>query len=282
MMRRTKNKRFTPARGFTALAVAIGLGMLLVAPLASGQGATASVSAASGQASSLIVGPYVAEPGARLAIELVRHDSPSVVDGAILAIECRLADEAGALIKSIRPPDETDALAWIAAIDLTTDADDPIPAGRYHLVLETDAGTFTALVDVVPTSLLASHPRFSGTAIANGLSLRVSRWVAPSDAGRRIAMRLGDELLVALPGNPTTGFEWWNSVLYEYAVLRPIGEIPYEFRADSDPQRLGSSGVFLFRYQSVAADTQWFRFIYHRPWESVEPTDVFEFTAIVH
>ncbi len=258
--------------------------IILVAPIAVGQGATASASVTTGGVSNLTVGPFIAEPGARLAIELVCDNRSSYSDEEIIATACRITDESGSLAQSISitPPGNADALAWIAAVELIDALGDPLPAGRYRVTLETTIGTFTALVDIVPTHLLASHTRFAGTAIANGLSLRVSRLVTPDDAGRRIAMRLGDELLVALPGNPTTGFEWWNSVLYEYAVLRPIGEIPFDYRADVDPGLLGAPGMFLFRYQSVAADSQWFRFVYHRPWESVQPAEVLEFTAVVY
>lgn len=271
----------TPARPLAALAASAMMWLLLVAPLALGQSATASVDVTNG-VSNLIVGPFIAEPGARLAIELVCHDVSFYDLEEVIAEGCRLADESGSLIHSIVPPEGTAAQTWIAAVELIDAHGDPLLAGRYHLTLETTAGDFTALLDIVPTQLLASHTRFAGTAVANGLSLRVSRLVTPADDGKRIAIRLGDELLIQLPGNATTGFEWWNSVLYEYAVLRPIDETPFEYRMESDPGLLGASGVFLFRYQSVAADSQWFRFVYHRPWESVDPADVFEFTAVVY
>ena len=258
------------------------IGVLLISPLAVGQGSTASVSVTSGGEMRLSVGPYLAEPSARLAIELVCQDTAWVDCGTPLAIACRLTEEDGSLIRSIVPPEGAQALAWIAMVDLVDEAGAPLPTGRYHVVLETTSGEFTAIVDVVPTELLASHGRFSATAVANGLSLRVSRLVTPDDDGQEISIRIGDDLLVALPGNPTTGFEWLNNVLYEYAVLRPVGETPYEFRSEADPHLVGSPGVFLFRYQAIAADSQWFRFAYSRPWESVQPAQVVEFTVVVH
>jgi len=258
------------------------IGVLLISPLAVGQGSTASVSVTSGGEMRLSVGPYLAEPSARLAIELACQDGALADCETLLAIECRLIEEDGSLIRSIVAPEGALARSWIAAVDLVDEAGTPLPAGRYHMVLETTSGEFTAIVDVVPTHLLATHGTFSATAIANGLSLRVSRMVTPDDAEQEIAVRIGDELLVALPGNPTTGFEWQSNVLYEYAVLRPVGEVPYKFRSEADPHLVGSPGVFLFRYQAIAADSQWFRFAYSRPWESVQPAQVVEFTVVVH
>ncbi len=282
MIRRTTGAAVRSVCAAVPIAALCLIGVLLISPLAAGQGSTASVSVTSGGEMRLSVGPYLAEPSARLAIELVCQDTAWVDCGTPLAIGCRLTEEDGSLIRSFLPPEGAQALAWIAMVNLVDEAGDPLPAGRYHVVLETTSGEFTAIIDVVPIHLLASHGTFSATAIANGLSLRVSRMVTPDDAEQEIAVRIGDELLVALPGNPTTGFEWQSNVLYEYAVLRPVGEVPYEFRSEADPHLVGSPGVFLFRYQAIAADSQWFRFAYSRPWESVQPAEVVEFTVVVH
>ena len=119
--------------------------------------------------------------------------------------------------------------------------------------------------------------RYSATASVCGLSLRVYRLVTEADHGASVTLRVGDRLLVALEGNPTTGYEWENTLVYEYAVLREFAEV--EFRPDS--ALIGAGGLFLFRYEAVDTGPQGFRFDYRRPWESVEPLQRVEFQVSV-
>ena len=156
-----------------------------------------------------------------------------------------------------------------------------MPEGPYSILVETTAGAFSASVEVVPTQQMAQSGRFSASASVCGLELRVYRLITEEDAGANVALRRGDRLMVALAGNATTGFQWENALLYEYAVLRETEEA--EYRAKPYPQEMvGFGGTFLFRYGAVDVGPQAFRFVYHRPWESVEPVQVVEFTATVY
>ena len=139
----------------------------------------------------------------------------------------------------------------------------------------------SAHVEIVPSQQMAQTGRFSASASVCGLELRVYRLIAEEDAGASVALRQGDRLMVALAGNATTGFQWENVLLYEYAVLRETQEM--EYREEPHPETMvGSGGTFLFRYEAIDVGPQSFRFAYHRPWESVEPEQVVEFTATVY
>jgi len=287
ILARKKDRRRSPTMRSAGMALAVGL-LMVAAPFAAfavGQSisTSASVRVVDGF-TEMVIGPYIVESGARLAIELACQQASLCEATNVIAEQCLLTGEDGddAAIRALAAPEGMDALTWIAVIELVDDTREPLAEGRYHLTLETSIGTFTALLDVVPVEQFGRYARFTGTAMANGLSLRISRMVTPDDAGGRIALRLGDELLVALPGNPTTGFEWMADAPTEPMALQPIDEIPYEYRADSELDQVGTPGTFLFRYHAEAPGSQPFRFVYARPWESVEPEEVFEFTAVVY
>lgn len=94
------------------------------------------------------------------------------------------------------------------------------------------------------------------------------------DAGRSVAVRVGDTVEFALEGNPTTGYMWELAPGAE-AWLTPQGEA--EFAPAS--QALGSGGVVTLRYTVAQAGTSPVQLIYHRSFEpDVPPLQTFEFT----
>jgi len=171
-----------------------------------------------------------------------------------------------------------DIEGWLGRIQLGGSDGQPLPTGDYSLVVTTSVGSFVAEIEVADTFRFDELGRYSATAEVCGLSLRVYRLVTEDDNDAHVTLRLGDRLLVALEGNPTTGYQWANTLVYEFATLREIGEP--EFRPDSD--LVGAGGLFLFRYEAVRVGPQAFRFAYQRPWESVQPLRLLEFSVDVH
>ena len=151
------------------------------------------------------------------------------------------------------------------------------PSRPIEAAISTSAGSFIAEIEVAATSSLSGLGRYSASASVCGYSLCVYRLVSETDDGASLALRVGDRVMVELEGNATTGYTWTNAMEVEYAVLREMQEP--EYRAASD--LLGAPGVFLFRYVAVDVGPQTFRFIYHRPWESVEPLETVQFTVHV-
>jgi inhibitor of cysteine peptidase len=89
--------------------------------------------------------------------------------------------------------------------------------------------------------------------------------VGEGDAGKTLTVAKGGEVMVTLAGNPTTGYAWALLTGNE-AVLKSAGAPVYT--AAAPPAGLvGSGGVFVFKFQAVAAGTVALEFVYQRPWE---------------
>jgi len=250
-------------------------------------GQTSSSSSASASTSMdgdvrLSVGEFVVEQGARLALEIVRQDPCVCLCDPIHVVALSLLDTSGATLWSETYDAPIDTAEWLGRLPLlNSDGGASLPEGSYKVVVATSAGEFSAEIRIVPTHEMARFGRFAASASVCGLELRVYRLVTQEDPGASLSLRQGDRLMVSLAGNATTGFQWDNSLLYEYAVLRETEEP--EYRPVPHPQTMvGFGGTFLFRYEAVDAGPQAFRFIYHRPWESVQPEQVFEFEATVY
>lgn len=92
-------------------------------------------------------------------------------------------------------------------------------------------------------------------------------------AQTRIVVGIGDEFLVALAANPTTGYEWQPE--FDPAMLELAG------RAFSPPgDGMGQGGVERFRFVATAAGPTRLAFAYRRAWEQ-SPVDeaVFDIMA---
>jgi inhibitor of cysteine peptidase len=257
---------------------------ILILVMLAGGGAAQSSSSASANASSVNglvdvrLGGFVFEAGARVALEFMRDESADCFGPNVIVQRLQLIDGEEGVVRQVVYEPAVDIDGWLGRIQLDGSDGQPLPAGNYSLVVTTSIGSFVAEIEVADTSRFDELGRYSATAAICGLSLRVYRLLTEDDHGARIALRLGDRLLVALEGNPTTGYEWMNTLVYEFASLREIGEA--EFRPDSD--LVGAGGLFLFRYEAYRVGPQAFRFAYQRPWESVEPLQLLELSVDVH
>ncbi len=113
----------------------------------------------------------------------------------------------------------------------------------------------------------------NGAVAAETVSPAMSAHGEPAMLGAHVE---NGALVVALAGNPTTGYEWHckndgNCLLG--------GD--YEFVRDSaDGDMLGVGGVFVFRFTPKAAGTETLRFSYARSWED-EIAESVEYAVIV-
>jgi len=86
-----------------------------------------------------------------------------------------------------------------------------------------------------------------------------------SDAGRRVTVAAGEEVLLTLPANRATGYRWTVRHSAE-PVLRVEGEA--EYAQDSTRHRLtGVPGAETFRFTAVEPGQATLRLEYARPWE---------------
>jgi inhibitor of cysteine peptidase len=97
----------------------------------------------------------------------------------------------------------------------------------------------------------------------------------------QIEVDVGQNLVLTLESNPTTGFRW-EVVEVEDAVLRPKGETEFRVASELDPPPPGAGGVEIFRFETVEAGETLLELVYHRPWEEgVEPLETFTIQVIV-
>lgn len=86
-----------------------------------------------------------------------------------------------------------------------------------------------------------------------------------------IQLHTGQNLIVSLPSNPTTGYRW---AIQDSAggVLRSLG--PEVYQSSDDGQLLGSGGQSTWRFQAFAQGTGRLRLTSQQPWEpEAEPAE---------
>jgi inhibitor of cysteine peptidase len=112
---------------------------------------------------------------------------------------------------------------------------------------------------------------------ACGAGAQGPRQIGEADAGTTIQLRAGEQLRIALSGNPTTGYSWELASTDE-KVLKSLGQPEYK----SGSQALGAGGMFTFTLQAVAPGTTAVQLVYRRPFEkNVAPAKTFEVKAVV-
>jgi inhibitor of cysteine peptidase len=92
-----------------------------------------------------------------------------------------------------------------------------------------------------------------------------------SDAidGARVTLAPGQDLIVTLESNPTSGFRWSLTRAAD-PVLTVVGE-PTSATRPADGRPGGAGGVTTFRFRAAAAGTASLAFAYRRPAEANIP-----------
>lgn len=91
--------------------------------------------------------------------------------------------------------------------------------------------------------------------------------LSSEDAGTTIEVTVGDEVMIELEANPSTGFSWTHEA-GDVAILAPMGEPDYQ----SDSDLPGSAGMMTWHFEARAAGSTKVELAYRRPWETdVEP-----------
>lgn len=103
----------------------------------------------------------------------------------------------------------------------------------------------------------------AGSSLAAGLDL------TEQENGKDILLDRGDELVVRLVSNRTTGYSW-ALVMRGSGLLEQKGEVAYE-TARSDRRIVGCGGVEVWKFRTVKAGSVRLQFSYRRPWEKDVP-----------
>lgn len=206
------------------------------------------------------------EPGATLGLEIVGNgaDQLFVEHVALLRGDAVVSD-------TVYDP-RIEAQFWLGAVRLVEPSGSMLPSGDHSIAVFTNNGAFLATFSIVNDLRSAALNNVSGSVAFSGRALHVYRLVLAEDEESVVGIRNGDALIVALPGNATTGFAWSDVTENLLPVLESVAGVDY-FPDPSPPGAGGVGGTFLFRYRAFAVGTQVLRFDYARSWESVPPAE---------
>lgn len=96
-----------------------------------------------------------------------------------------------------------------------------------------------------------------------------------AQSGSSIDLRVGDTLLVALDGNPTTGFDW--ALVGPASPALDLAERSFAVSSTA----LGAPGTVTYRFRAVAQGSTDLVMNYSRSFESVPPARTFKLTVRV-
>jgi inhibitor of cysteine peptidase len=97
-----------------------------------------------------------------------------------------------------------------------------------------------------------------------------------SDNGTDVALKRGQDLVISLEGNPTTGYTW-EAVAYDEGVLRQVGQPAFTPESDA----VGAPGRQILRFEAGGAGQTTLQLVYHRPWEDADPEREFSVEVVV-
>ena len=103
--------------------------------------------------------------------------------------------------------------------------------------------------------------------------------VSAEQSGTSVALTSGQDLVVRLPSNPSTGYRWIY-VEPKDAVLRVDG--PSSFETQSAGGAVGAGGTEVWKLAPFKPGQQQLRFEYRRPWEQdVAPSKIATYSVTV-
>jgi inhibitor of cysteine peptidase len=90
-----------------------------------------------------------------------------------------------------------------------------------------------------------------------------------ADDGKKVAVAVGEYLVISLSGNPTTGYSW-KSAAPPGDALKPVGEPEYA-QTPGRAGMVGVGGTFVFKFKAVKPGKAEVKLAYARPWEKDKP-----------
>ena len=98
-----------------------------------------------------------------------------------------------------------------------------------------------------------------------------------ADNGKKIEANVGDQIVVELDGNPSTGYTWEAKDL-DTNMIQQVGDP--EFKSNN-PGLIGSGGVLTMTFKILKAGTTSLTLFYQRPWETdVKPQATFVISLV--
>ena len=125
---------------------------------------------------------------------------------------------------------------------------------------------------IITISLLGTSIIFLSTACAKSTPQSKIIQVDENNDKGTVELRVGDQIEISLPGNPTTGYSWTISTV-DKTILEPLGEPEYKPKGDA----LGAGGRFTLRLKAIAAGETWVEMTYSQSFnkENVPPGNIY-------
>jgi inhibitor of cysteine peptidase len=99
-----------------------------------------------------------------------------------------------------------------------------------------------------------------------------------ADKGGQVEIKVGEQIVIQLDGNPSTGYTWEAKDL-DTTMFEQVGDPAF---TSSNPSLVGSGGTLTLTFKALKAGTTTLTLVYHRPWETgVDPIDTFAVTVTV-
>jgi inhibitor of cysteine peptidase len=100
-----------------------------------------------------------------------------------------------------------------------------------------------------------------------------------TDSGQEINIGVGQDFIIALGSNPTTGYSWQAS--YDESMLELVGgQSTYEPKETGDDV-VGAGGIESFQFRALKAGQAEITLSYARPWEGGGTADTKVFTVVI-
>ncbi|TAK30615.1 MAG: hypothetical protein EPO21_18895 [Chloroflexota bacterium] len=101
--------------------------------------------------------------------------------------------------------------------------------------------------------------------------------VSADEDGQTIDLQVGQELVISLEANPSTGFAWEVEEV-DSSILTQTGDITFEPESDL----IGAPGLATIGFEAVAEGQSPLTLVYRRPWETdIPPVKTFSITVRV-
>lgn len=121
-------------------------------------------------------------------------------------------------------------------------------------------------------ALAAPAARAQRTSVNSNTKAVTAATLTEQDNGTDIDLKSGDELIVRLPDNPSTGFNW--TVVGEPVPLK-LQKSSFHHKT-SNGKALGSSGISVFQFMTTSRGIANLTLVYRRSWEyNVPPLKTF-------
>ena len=114
--------------------------------------------------------------------------------------------------------------------------------------------------------------------LATGCSPSKSINLTAADTGKQVNIKVGEQFIITLEGNPSTGNSWEAKDL-DTSIIEQVGDTVFQ---SSNPDLVGSGGTLTMTFEGLKTGTSTLTLVYHRPWETgVDPIDTFEITVTI-